>query len=69
VFARRNAYTVGVTLLVGRWGIAAGLLGRAVSYMNNFLALLGLPIEGVCSQHSSRSAASGSPLGFLLSSN
>lgn len=45
VFARRNAYTAGVTVLGGCWGIAAGLLGRAVSYMNDFLALLGLPIE------------------------
>jgi amino acid transporter len=42
-----GAYVAGVTLLVGCWGIAAGSLGGAVSYMNDFLLGFGLPVEGV----------------------
>ncbi|MDI2099308.1 APC family permease [Ruicaihuangia caeni] len=41
------AYLAGVALLIGCWGIAAGSLGGAVSYMNQFLLLLGVPAEGV----------------------
>lgn len=42
-----GAYLAGVALLVGCWGIAAGSLGGAVSYMNQFLVLLGVPAEGL----------------------
>lgn len=42
-----GAYLAGVTLLIGCWGIAAGSLGGAVSYMGQFLGLMGLPVEGV----------------------
>ena len=42
-----GAYLAGVTLVIGCWGIAAGSLGGAVSYFNQFLALLGVPAGGV----------------------
>ena len=42
-----GAYIAGVTLLIGCWGIAAGSLGGAVSYFNQFLNLIGIPVEGV----------------------
>ncbi|KMO81863.1 amino acid permease [Mycolicibacterium chubuense] len=42
-----GAYLAGVALLVGCWGITAGSLGGAVSYMNDFLNLLGVPATGV----------------------
>ena len=42
-----GAYLAGVALLIGCWGIAAGSLGGAVSYMNQFLILLGVPAEGL----------------------
>ncbi|AQT81011.1 amino acid permease [Mycolicibacterium litorale] len=42
-----GAYLAGVTLLIGCWGIAAGSLGGAVSYVNDFLVLLGIPANGV----------------------
>ncbi|CAM5404684.1 APC family permease [Leifsonia shinshuensis] len=42
-----GAYLAGVTLVIGCWGIAAGSLGGAVSYFNQFLALLGVPTGGV----------------------
>jgi amino acid transporter len=42
-----GAFVAGVTLLVGCWGIAAGSLGGAVSYLNDFLLGFGLPVEGV----------------------
>ncbi|MEO7147098.1 MAG: APC family permease, partial [Terrimesophilobacter sp.] len=45
-----GAYLAGVTLLIGCWGIAAGSLGGAVSYMNQFLNLIGIPVEGVVTQ-------------------
>lgn len=45
-----GAYLAGVTLLIGCWGIAAGSLGGAVSYMNQFLVLIGIPVEGVVTQ-------------------
>ncbi|MCU1569577.1 MAG: amino acid permease [Naasia sp.] len=45
-----GAYLAGVTLLIGCWGIAAGSLGGAVTYFNQFLVLLGLPFEGVATQ-------------------
>jgi amino acid transporter len=41
-----GAYLAGVTLLIGCWGIAAGSLGGAVSYLNDFLNLIGIPIHG-----------------------
>ncbi|MGY4712215.1 APC family permease [Mycolicibacterium sp. CBM1] len=41
-----GAYLAGVTLLIGCWGIAAGSLGGAVSYVNDFLVLLGIPANG-----------------------
>lgn len=41
-----GAYLAGVTLLIGCWGIAAGSLGGAVSYTNQFLNLIGIPVEG-----------------------
>jgi amino acid transporter len=41
-----GAYLAGVTLLIGCWGIAAGSLGGAVSYMNDFLNLIGIPVHG-----------------------
>lgn len=42
-----GAYLAGVALLVGCWGIAAGSLGGAVAYVNQFLLLLGVPSDGV----------------------
>jgi amino acid transporter len=42
-----GAYLAGIALLVGCWGIAAGSLGGAVTYMNQFLVLLGVSAEGV----------------------
>lgn len=42
-----GAYLAGIALLVGCWGIAAGSLGGAVSYMNQFLLLVGVPAEGL----------------------
>jgi amino acid transporter len=42
-----GAYLAGIALLVGCWGIAAGSLGGAVSYMNQFLVLIGIPAEGL----------------------
>jgi amino acid transporter len=41
-----GAYLAGVALLIGCWGIAAGSLGGAVSYMNDFLNLIGIPVVG-----------------------
>jgi len=41
-----GAYLAGVTLVIGCWGIAAGSLGGAVSYFNQFLVLLGVPAGG-----------------------
>lgn len=45
-----GAYLAGITLLIGCWGIAAGSLGGAVSYANQFLNLIGIPVEGVVTQ-------------------
>lgn len=42
-----GAYLAGVTLLIGCWGIAAGSLGGAVQYFNQFLVLLGVPAGGI----------------------
>lgn len=42
-----GAYLAGVSLLIGCWAIAAGSLGGAVSYMNQFLRLLGIPADGL----------------------
>lgn len=42
-----GAYLAGIALLVGCWGIAAGSLGGAVSYMNQFLVLIGIPADGL----------------------
>ena len=42
-----GAYLAGVSLVIGCWGIAAGSLGGAVSYFNQFLVLLGVPAGGV----------------------
>lgn len=42
-----GAYLAGVALVVGCWGITAGSLGGAVSYMNQFLVLLGVPATGI----------------------
>ncbi|PII82889.1 amino acid permease [Leucobacter sp. OLJS4] len=42
-----GAYTAGVALIIGCWGIAAGSLGGAVSYMSDLLRLLGVPASGV----------------------
>ncbi|MDR2255727.1 MAG: APC family permease [Arthrobacter sp.] len=42
-----GAYIAGWALLVGCFGIAAGSLGGSVSYMGQFLRLLGVPAEGV----------------------
>jgi amino acid transporter len=42
-----GAYLAGVALLIGCWGITAGSLGGAVSYMNDFLLDLGVPANGV----------------------
>lgn len=45
-----GAYLAGVTLLIGCWGIAAGSLGGSVAYFNQFLNLIGVPVEGVFTQ-------------------
>lgn len=37
-----GAFAAGVALLIGSWGIAAGSLGGAVSYMSDLLGLFGL---------------------------
>lgn len=41
-----GAYLAGVTLVIGCWGIAAGSLGGAVQYFDQFLVLLGVPAGG-----------------------
>ena len=38
-----GAYIAGVALIIGCWGIAAGSLGGAVSYMSDLLVSFGLP--------------------------
>jgi amino acid transporter len=45
-----GAYLAGITLLIGCWGIAAGSLGGSVAYFNQFLNLVGVPVEGVATQ-------------------
>jgi len=45
-----GAYLAGVALLIGCWGIAAGSLGGAVTYMSQFLVLIGIPASGVLAQ-------------------
>src|SRR4051812_1875429 len=45
-----GAYVAGVALLVGCWGITAGSLGGAVSYMSDFLVALKIPATGVAWQ-------------------
>ncbi|MDL9978379.1 APC family permease [Microbacterium sp. ASV49] len=42
-----GAYLAGVSLVIGCWGIAAGSLGGSVAYVQQFLHLLGLPVDGV----------------------
>lgn len=42
-----GAYTAGIALIVGCWGIAAGSLGGAVSYMSDFFGHLGLPMDSL----------------------
>ncbi|MCL2471804.1 MAG: APC family permease [Propionibacteriaceae bacterium] len=41
-----GAYLAGITLIIGCWGIAAGSLAGSVSYMNDFLNLIHVPIHG-----------------------
>ena len=41
-----GAYIAGVALIIGCWGIAAGSLGGAVSYMSDLLVMLGVPATG-----------------------
>ncbi|XUK63526.1 Amino acid permease [Plantibacter sp. RU18] len=41
-----GAYLAGITLLIGCWGIAAGSLGGSISYVGQFLVLIGIPFEG-----------------------
>ncbi|UOQ56134.1 APC family permease [Leucobacter allii] len=45
-----GAYIAGIALVAGCWGIAAGSLGGAVSYMSDFLGLFGIPAGGVLAQ-------------------
>jgi amino acid transporter len=45
-----GAYVAGVALLIGCWGITAGSLGGAVSYMSDFLVALKIPATGVAWQ-------------------
>ncbi len=42
-----GAFTAGVALIIGSWGIAAGSLGGAVAYTAQFFGLIGLPMEGL----------------------
>lgn len=42
-----GAYTAGIALLIGSWGIAAGSLGGAISYTARFFGLIGLPMDGL----------------------
>lgn len=42
-----GAFAAGVALLIGSWGIAAGSLGGAVSYMSDLLQIFGIPATGV----------------------
>jgi amino acid transporter len=41
-----GAFTAGVALLIGSWGIAAGSLGGAVSYISDLLQMFGIPATG-----------------------
>ncbi|MGK0722056.1 APC family permease [Leucobacter sp. W1478] len=41
-----GAFAAGVALLIGSWGIAAGSLGGAVSYMSDLLQIFGVPATG-----------------------
>lgn len=41
-----GAFAAGVALLIGSWGIAAGSLGGAVSYMSDLLQIFGIPATG-----------------------
>jgi amino acid transporter len=45
-----GAYLAGIALLIGCWGIAAGSLGGSISYMSQFLVLIGVPAGGVLAQ-------------------
>ncbi|MFT2817569.1 APC family permease [Leifsonia sp. A12D58] len=45
-----GAYLAGIALIIGCWGIAAGSLGGSISYMSQFLILLGIPAGGVGAQ-------------------
>ncbi|PDQ35682.1 MAG: amino acid permease [Candidatus Lumbricidophila eiseniae] len=45
-----GAYLAGTALLIGCWGIAAGSLGGSVSYFQQFLVLVGVPVSGVAPQ-------------------
>ncbi len=42
-----GAFAAGVALLIGSWGIAAGSLGGAVSYMSDLLQIFGIPATGL----------------------
>lgn len=42
-----GAFAAGVALLIGSWGIAAGSLGGAVSYMSDLLQIFGIPATGI----------------------
>ncbi|KHL00126.1 amino acid permease [Microbacterium mangrovi] len=41
-----GAYLAGTSLVIGCWGIAAGSLGGSVSYVQQFLQQIGLPVGG-----------------------
>ncbi len=41
-----GAFAAGVALLIGSWGIAAGSLGGAVSYVSDLLQIFGIPASG-----------------------
>lgn len=42
-----GAFTAGVALMIGSWGIATGSLNGAVSFGMDFLRVLGVPVNGL----------------------
>ncbi|WP_166825357.1 APC family permease [Brevibacterium limosum] len=42
-----GAFTAGVALMIGSWGIATGSLNGAVSFTMDFLRVLGIPVDGL----------------------
>lgn len=42
-----GAFTAGVALIIGSWGIATGSLNGAVSFGMDFLRVLGVPVHGL----------------------